>query len=131
MGNEFEVVDNVDVLGALGFALGALDAFIGATVALGDQVMIELAVILQFGELLRGVVQTEVFGDGYVLWAAVGAVMASCARDCDSIADDLGRPGDDALLLVVEGLEILHVRRIVLYLLDVAHAAQYHHHVRQ
>ena len=62
-GDEFEVVDDVDVLWALGLALAALETFAGLTMAFGHQVIIEFAVALLLGELLHGVVEAEVLGD--------------------------------------------------------------------
>ena len=85
LGNELEVVDNVDVLGALGLALAALKAFAGFPVVLGYQVIIELAVTLLVGKLLQGVVQTEVLGDSNLLRASLGAVVTSSAMDGDSV----------------------------------------------
>ena len=46
MNDELEVVDDVDVLGALGLALSTLEAFAGLAVVLRHQVVVELAVAL-------------------------------------------------------------------------------------
>ena len=108
-GDEFEVVDDVDVLGALGLALAALEALAGLAVALSDQIVIEFAVAPLLGELLYGVVQAEVLGDSNLLRTTLRSVVTGSARDGDSITDDLGRMVEDGLLLVVEGLEVLHV----------------------
>lgn len=107
--NEFEVVDDVDVLGALGLALAALEAFAGFAVVLGKQVVVEFAVAPLIGELLQVVVEIEVLGDWNLLRAALSTVVTSGARDGDSITDYLGRTVEDGLFLVVEGLEVLHV----------------------
>ena len=56
LGNQLEVVDNTDVLGALGLALAALDALAGSAVVLGEQVVIEFAVAALVRELLRRVI---------------------------------------------------------------------------
>ena len=52
LGNEFEVVDDVDVLRALGLALATLDTLASLAVLLADQVIIEFAITLLFRELL-------------------------------------------------------------------------------
>ena len=72
--------------------------------ALADEVVVEFGVHLLLGELLQGVVEVEVLGDGDLLWAAFTTVVASGARNGDGIADDLCRLSDDALFLIVEGL---------------------------
>ena len=40
LGHLLEVVDDVDVLGALGLALATLDTLAGTAVALGEQVVV-------------------------------------------------------------------------------------------
>ena len=57
--------------------------------------------------------------------------MTGCARHRDGVADNLGGTGDDGLLLIVERLEVLHVGRIVLELLHIAHTAQDGQHAGQ
>ena len=94
-GDEFEVVDDVDVLRALGLALSALQALAGLAMAFGHQVIIEFAVALLLGELLHGVVEAEVLGDGNLLRTTLTAVMASGAMDSDGVADDFGCLSDD------------------------------------
>ena len=131
LGNELEVVDNVDVLGALGLALAALKAFAGFPVVLGYQVIIELAVTLLVGKLLQGVVQAKVLGYGNLLGTPLRTVVAGRTLDGNGVADDFGRLGEDGLLLVVKGLEILHIAGIILHLFHVAHATEHRQHTRQ
>ena len=76
LGNELEVVDNVDVLGALGFTLSTLEALTGTAMALGDEAVIEFAVAQQVGELLHRVIKVEVPGNGNLLGTALGAIPA-------------------------------------------------------
>ena len=64
LGNELEVVDDVDVLGALGFTLSALEALTGTAMALGDEAVIEFAVAQQVRELLHRVIKVEIPGNG-------------------------------------------------------------------
>ena len=129
LNEKFKVVDDIDVLGALGFALTALEALTGLAVTLGNQIVVELAVAFQFGELLHDVVEAEVLGDSNLLWAALGAVMTGGARNGNSITNDLCRLGDNFLFLFIKRLEILHIGRVILELLHVAHTAQHHHHI--
>ena len=130
LGNEFEVVDDVDVLWALGLALSAFHTFAGLAMVLGEQAVVKLAVTTLIGELLQVVVKVKVLWNGNLLGTALTTIVTGSAWDGDGVADDLGRLGDDALLLVVEGHKILHVRHVILQLLHVAHATQDHVNIR-
>ena len=130
LGDELEVVDDVDVLGALGLTLSALQTLAGLTMVIGKQTVVKFAVTTLIGELLQIVVKVKILGDGNLLGATLAAIMTGSARNGDGVADDLGRLGDDALLLVVEGHKILHVRHVILQLLHVAHATQDHVNIR-
>ena len=123
LSDKFELVDDVDVLGALALALAALDTVTGFAVAFGQQVVIELAVTLLIRELLQVVVQVEVFGDDNLHRATVSAVVACSAGDGYRVADNFGGAGDNGLFLVVEGMEILHIGSVVVDLLKRTHAA--------
>ena len=70
-----EVVDNVNVLGALCLALAALDTLAGLAVVLGQQVVVEfgVAALLLGAEVLQRVVQVEVLGNGNLLRTAVSS----------------------------------------------------------
>jgi len=109
LGDEFEVVDDVDVLGALGLALATLDALAGGAVALCQQAVVKLAIALLIGELLQVIVEVEELGDGNLLRAALGTIVTGGAGSGNGVTNHLGGTDDDGLFLVVKRLEVFHI----------------------
>ena len=67
------------------------------------------------------VIQAEVAGDGDALGAPTGAVATACAGDRHFLTQDRGTLMQDLLFLFIQWLKILHIRNVVLDLLQVGH----------
>ena len=121
------------MLRADALALAAADAVAGFAEAQRQAVII-LALrrpALAFDLLQLGVIQREIFGDGDVPRAAVGAVGAARAGDGDGPVDNVHRLFHKRLLGGVKRAQLRHVAHVVLHLRQRAHAAQNDHDVVQ
>ena len=132
LGDVLEVLAYREVLWTYALALAAADAVAGLAEVLGEIIVIlpVRAPALLCGLLLVGIVEREVFGDRDIHRTSVGAVGAAGAGDGYSTVYDVNGGLDDGALLVVERLEVLHIRGVVEHLLHIAHAAEHHEHLR-
>ena len=111
------------MLWAGALALAALDAFAGLALALGDDAVLPLGP--EFRTALAAIGHGEDIRDGNAHWTALGAVMAAGTGDrLVRVQRELGLV-DRALLVGVQGLEILHKGEVVVHLRQIAHAGEH------
>ena len=131
--HRFQVLDDRQVLRTYALALAARDA-VARLAEIAGQVVVIFALwgpALALDLLHIGVVEREIFRDRDVHRAAVHAVGAAGAGDCDVRVDPLHSLLHDRALRLAERLKVLHVAGVVEQLLHGAHAGEHDLHVRQ
>ena len=106
--------------------LAAANTLGGGAVAFLYQSLIVLLLGSLIPCLLHLVIEGEVPGDGNILGTSVHTVSAGGTGNGDCAADNVRYLPDNLLFLSILRLKVFHVAGIVLQLLHIAHAAEYH-----